>query len=316
MVDRIVDVLGAVGARLWSRRHPGRCRPRPGPAGRPPRPAPARASTRTPTPWPPPTAAGSSHFGDRVALQRARFDRMAEVVAAHRRRRTRSGVLFDLGRQLPPAGSGRAGLQLPPAGPARHAHGPARRALRAADVVNTYAEAELASVLRRFGDERYAGRASPGPWSPPDRSPPPPSWPTWCATPSRRRPAAVAATRPSAPSRPSASRSTRELDILAGALDQAIDLLAPGGRIAVLSYHSGEDRIVKDRLRQAETGGCMCPPGLPCVCGAEPLRPPADAGGLDAHAAEKAAESPGRERPPPRRRASGWPRRRRSEPSR
>ena len=36
----------------------------------------------------------------------------------------------------------------------------------------------------------------------------------------------------------------------------------------MLSYHSGEDRIVKERFRAAETGGCECPTGLPCVCGA------------------------------------------------
>ena len=36
----------------------------------------------------------------------------------------------------------------------------------------------------------------------------------------------------------------------------------------MLSYHSGEDRIVKATFRQAETGGCECPPELPCVCGA------------------------------------------------
>ena len=41
-----------------------------------------------------------------------------------------------------------------------------------------------------------------------------------------------------------------------------------GGRVAVISYHSGEDRIVKQRLRFAETGGCECPPELPCVCDA------------------------------------------------
>ena len=38
----------------------------------------------------------------------------------------------------------------------------------------------------------------------------------------------------------------------------------------MLAYHSGEDRIVKDRFRHAATGGCTCPPGLPCVCDAVP----------------------------------------------
>jgi 16S rRNA (cytosine1402-N4)-methyltransferase len=61
-----------------------------------------------------------------------------------------------------------------------------------------------------------------------------------------------------------------ELEILPGALDAALDRLSPGGRCVVLAYHSGEDRIVKDRFRQAATGGCICPPGLPCGCGAVP----------------------------------------------
>jgi 16S rRNA (cytosine1402-N4)-methyltransferase len=59
-----------------------------------------------------------------------------------------------------------------------------------------------------------------------------------------------------------------ELDAIPGAIDTAIDRLVPGGRIAVLAYHSGEDRIAKDRIRHAETGGCECPRDLPCVCGA------------------------------------------------
>jgi 16S rRNA (cytosine1402-N4)-methyltransferase len=59
-----------------------------------------------------------------------------------------------------------------------------------------------------------------------------------------------------------------EVEILPGAIDTAIERLSTGGRIVVISYHSGEDRAVKDRLVNAATGGCSCPPGLPCVCGA------------------------------------------------
>ena len=59
-----------------------------------------------------------------------------------------------------------------------------------------------------------------------------------------------------------------ELEILPGAIDMAVERLATGGRIVVISYHSGEDRVVKDRLLNAATGGCTCPPGLPCGCGA------------------------------------------------
>jgi 16S rRNA (cytosine1402-N4)-methyltransferase len=61
-----------------------------------------------------------------------------------------------------------------------------------------------------------------------------------------------------------------ELCELESALDASLDLLAPGGRLAILSYHSGEDRRVKARLA-AEIRGCICPPDLPrCGCGRAP----------------------------------------------
>ncbi|MET0326547.1 MAG: 16S rRNA (cytosine(1402)-N(4))-methyltransferase RsmH, partial [Ilumatobacteraceae bacterium] len=136
----------------------------------------------------------------------------------------------------------------------------------AADVVNGYDVEALTRVIRRFGDERFAARIA----------------------------RAIVAARPIestvelatvvTSAIPAAARRTGghpakrtfqairievngELDALPVALDAAIESTKPGGRIAVLSYHSGEDRIVKERFRIA-TGACDCPPDLPCVCGA------------------------------------------------
>jgi 16S rRNA (cytosine1402-N4)-methyltransferase len=62
-----------------------------------------------------------------------------------------------------------------------------------------------------------------------------------------------------------------ELEQLEEVLPEAISALRPDGRCVAIAYHSGEDRIVKAAFRQAETGGCACPPGLPCACGAIPI---------------------------------------------
>ena len=61
-----------------------------------------------------------------------------------------------------------------------------------------------------------------------------------------------------------------ELGILQASVENAVHALAPGGRIAVLTFHSLEDRIVKQVFKELARG-CICPPGLPvCVCGHEP----------------------------------------------
>ncbi len=59
----------------------------------------------------------------------------------------------------------------------------------------------------------------------------------------------------------------RELEVLRESIEELIDLLNPGGRLCIITFHSLEDRIVKTAFRQAENP-CICPPGFPvCVCG-------------------------------------------------
>ena len=79
------------------------------------------------------------------------------------------------------------------------------------------------------------------------------------------------------------------MEILATALPQAHGLLGFGSRLAVLSYHSLEDRIVKDYMRQ-ESRDCICPPGLPeCRCGHKATLRPVTRGALKPSANEIAA---------------------------
>ncbi len=204
-----------------------------------------------------------ARFGDRAAVHHVRFDALADVVEG-----PVSGVLFDLGVSSPQLDRGERGFAFRHDGPLDMRMDPTR-GISAADLVNDESEEALALILRDGGETRWA----------------------------RRIAAAIVANRPvtttgqlaelvrnaiPAPARRTGGHpATRtfqalriavneELAILPGAIDAAIAALAPMGRCVVLAYHSGEDRIVKERFNLAATGGCNCPPKLPCVCGAEP----------------------------------------------
>jgi 16S rRNA (cytosine1402-N4)-methyltransferase len=206
-------------------------------------------------------------FGARAVLRPARFDRMRET-CEELGHDVVSGVLFDLGVSSPQLDRAERGFSYAGDGPLDMRMDRSQPAT-AADVVNGYPEDRLASVLARLGDERHARRiaravvaarplSSTGELAEVIRAAIP--------APARRR--------GGHPARRSFQairiEVNRELEILGPALDDAVDLLAAGGRAVVLAYHSGEDRIVKARFTEAVTGGCVCPPGLPCACGARP----------------------------------------------
>ena len=71
----------------------------------------------------------------------------------------------------------------------------------------------------------------------------------------------------------------RELEVLDRAIDKAIDALKVGGRLGIITFHSLEDRLVKNKFRDLATA-CKCPPGLPvCVCGGKAKSEPTGDGG-------------------------------------
>ena len=141
--------------------------------------------------------------------------------------------------------------------------------LTAKDIVNRWDEAELARIFREYGEERFAGRIAAAIVRERARAP----------IETTGRLAELVKEAIPAPARRGGGHPARkvfqalriavngELDALEQSLEQAVRCLRPGGRLAVISFHSLEDRICK-RLIEKWTGKCVCPPGLPvCGCG-------------------------------------------------
>jgi 16S rRNA (cytosine1402-N4)-methyltransferase len=143
-----------------------------------------------------------------------------------------------------------------------------RDSLTAAEIVNEWAEDDISRILHQYGDEKFARKIARTLVA---------SRPVTTTT---QLAALVASSIPAPARRRGGNPAKRtfqalriavnqELDILPIALDRVISRTRSGGRIIVLSYHSGEDRLVKERLTFHTTGGCTCPSHLPCGCGAK-----------------------------------------------
>ena len=207
---------------------------------------------------------------DRVTLVRSNFSELGEILSGAGVSGA-DGMLFDLGvssPQLDDASRGFSYMQDAPLDMRMDTSAP----LSAYEVVNTWSQEELRRILYEYGEERYAPAiakaivrargAAPGDTT-------------------RERGVIIRGAQPPPPRREKqhpAKRSFQairiavngELDALPPMLEAAVDGLNPGGRLAVITFHSLEDRIVKRTLADLAKG-CTCPPEFPvCVCGRKP----------------------------------------------
>lgn len=224
------------------------------------------------------TARRLERFGEAVVLRHSGFERLGEIAAETGFSQV-DGVLFDLGLSSHQLADPARSFSFRSNGPLDMrfdlTHGrPASVLLAEMD------ERELMVLFRRFGEEPHARRISRAIVSHRETQP---------IDTGARLAEVVAASVPA----PRGGRFrihpatrvfqalriavNRELEQLPVALDAAVGLLRPGGRLAVLAYHSLEDRIVK-RFVVAERRGCICPPESPiCTCGRKPRLAPVGA---------------------------------------
>ncbi len=210
-------------------------------------------------------------FGDRLVLRQANF-RQLTTIAREAGFEQVDGALFDLGLSSDQLADTDRGFGFRAGGPLDMRFD-ATRGVPASELLASLDVNEMTALFRRYGEEPKAGRIAR-------------------AIVDARRTAPIATAEELAaliervlPPNPRQPRRTHpatrvfqalriavneELDALEAGLAAALDLLRPGGRLVVLSYHSLEDRIVK-RFLAAERRGCVCPPEIPvCVCGRNP----------------------------------------------
>jgi 16S rRNA (cytosine1402-N4)-methyltransferase len=206
-----------------------------------------------------------SAHSERVRLVRNDFKNLAALLERLGHPQVR-GILLDLGVASPQLDEAHRGFSFRRDGPLDMRMDPSQK-LTASDVVNGYDERALVRVLREYGEERFASRIA--------------------RAVVRARPISgtVALAGVVKEAIPAATRRTGghparrtfqalrvevndELGALRKVLPAAVEALEPGGRLVVISYHSLEDRLVKQHLA-SEVGKCTCPPDFPvCRCGA------------------------------------------------
>lgn len=200
------------------------------------------------------------HYGKNAILINESYENLEEICDRTGFHSTR-GVLFDLGMSSLQLDDTKRGFSFQHEAPLNMCYNPSQE-ITAATIVNTFPQKEIADIIKRYGEDRRGNEIARSIVA--------------------KRPlnttlelAATVARAVGTRGRIHPATKTfqalriavnRELERLKIALKQALNILEVGGRIVVISYHSLEDRLVKDFFR-VESQSCLCPPRTPvCIC--------------------------------------------------
>lgn len=207
---------------------------------------------------------------DRVSLVHSNFSDMAAVLQQLHIGGV-DGILLDLGVSSPQLDDGQRGFSYMTDAPLDMRMNN-QDPLTAAQVVNTWPQEELRRILYHYGEERYAPQIAGAICRRREQKPIETTLELVDIIRSAMPPAALREKQHPAKRSFQAIRIAvnDELGAVERIMEDAVTLLNPGGRLAVITFHSLEDRIVKTAMAQAAKG-CTCPPNFPvCVCGKKP----------------------------------------------
>lgn len=207
-----------------------------------------------------------AEFGSRKVLVKANFAEIGSVLEKLQIKKV-DGVLLDMGVSSPQLDQAERGFSFNQPAPLDMRMDRSLK-LSAYDIVNNFAQKDLEIIIRTFGEEKMAGRIAKAISQKRQLSP--------IAT-TVELAAVIASVMPAKLRWHKIHPATKtfqairiavnnELDSIKPAIDSAVSLLSTGGRIGIISFHSLEDRIVKNEFRALE-GACSCPKDLPvCIC--------------------------------------------------
>lgn len=207
-------------------------------------------------------------FGDRVTVVRSNYVNIAQILRDLGLEKV-NGIYLDLGVSSYQLDTAERGFTYRDENAPLDMRMDQRNTKTAADIVNTYTESDLYRIIRDYGEDKFAKNIAKhivkrreekpietaGELTEVIKAAIPMKVRATGGHPAKRTFQAIRI------------ELNQELEVLKNSIDTMIDLLAPGGRLSIITFHSLEDRIVKNRFRTNENP-CICPPGFPvCMCG-------------------------------------------------